>query len=353
MPISVALEGELRKAAGRAAGGTFLSLSGSWHTPTVRRMHARPDPKLAIEYHDNLPQRIRSYLSARGIPDETTDRFLVGWNGNRIAIPIVGRDGRLAFFKLAKDPDDPAPGPKMLTPPGASAELYGWERVLAIPDHIIVCEGEFDRLVLESRGFAAVTSTGGAGTFLAEWADALRQIPAVSICFDNDAAGRSGTARVARLIPHARIALLPDEVGDGGDVTDYFVRLNKNREDFEALLEAAQPLPPELRSSAERRATARNSEATKNEAWQLKSLVPLATLIARYVELRPRGQHLVGRCPFHEDRTPSFVLFPATQSFHCFGCRAHGDALTFLMRIEHLTFPEALNALRELAQRHD
>jgi DNA primase len=49
----------------------------------------------------------------------------------------------------------------MLATPGAHAEFYGWERALANPEQIIVCEGEFDGLVLESDGFATVTSTGG------------------------------------------------------------------------------------------------------------------------------------------------------------------------------------------------
>jgi DNA primase len=61
-----------------------------------------------------------------------------------------------------------------------------------------------------------------------------------------------------------------------------------------------------------------------------------------------RGQNYVARCPFHLDRTPSLVVFPTTQTFHCFGCRAHGDALAFLMKIENLTFREALQVLRQL-----
>src|SRR5437867_1014088 len=201
---------------------------------------------IARQYHRNLPPRVREYLrQVRGISDDVIDRHLLGWNGSRITIPVSDRENRLAFFKLAKDPEDKTDSPKMLATPGAHAELYGWERVLAKPDQIIVCEGEFDRLVLESQGFAAVTSTGGALTFRPTWAEAFRELPQVYVCFDNDGPGLAGAERVARMIPRARLVRLPEEVGDGGDVTDFFVRLGRSREEVIGLLEAAGPLAEE------------------------------------------------------------------------------------------------------------
>jgi DNA primase len=178
---------------------------------------------LAAEYHKALPGRIRQYLYRRGIPDLLIDFHLLGWNGSRITVPIFNREGELAFFKLARDPEDRLPGPKMMTTPGAHAELYGWGEVLKKPTQIVICEGEFDRLVLEAKGFTAVTSTGGAGVFRAEWAKDFQSIPEVYICFDNDDAGKDGADRVARLIPHAKLVELPRQVGDGGDVTDFFI----------------------------------------------------------------------------------------------------------------------------------
>jgi DNA primase len=74
----------------------------------------------------------------------------------------------------------------MLATRGSYVELYGWGHVLAKPPQIIICEGEFDRFVLESKGFRAVTSTGGAGTFREEWAKEFEDIPEVYICFDRD-----------------------------------------------------------------------------------------------------------------------------------------------------------------------
>src|SRR5947209_6908955 len=136
--------------------------------------------ELACEYHRNLPAHVREYLQqVRGISREIVDLHLLGWNGSRITIPIFGRTGTLAFFKLAKDPEDKTDSPKMLASPGAHAELYGWQRVLAKPEQIIICEGEFDRLVLESRGLAAVTSTGGALTFRPEWVEGFHEIPTI------------------------------------------------------------------------------------------------------------------------------------------------------------------------------
>src|SRR5438876_10752812 len=228
--------------------------------------------ELAREYHRNLPANVREYLQqARGISAEVIDRHLLGWNGSRITIPIFDREGKFPFFKLAKGPQDKIESPKMLATPGAHADLYGWERVICKPEQIIVCEGEFDRLALESRGFAAVTSTGGALTFRPEWAEVLREIPTIYICFDNDAAGRAGAERVARLIPHARIVRLPEEVGDGGDVTDFFVRLGRGREEFIGLLEAARPLPEEQRTEAPTRQPAVARTAHDGEVDRLKS----------------------------------------------------------------------------------
>src|SRR5215212_2625989 len=151
---------------------------------------------LALQYHDALPARIRAYLNARGIPDELIDFHLLGWNGWRITIPIHNRRGEVTFFRLGKDPDDARPSPKMLSSPGSTVELYGWEQVEREPSQLIICEGEFDRLVLEANDFAAVTSTGGAATFRPEWAQALQGINEVYICFDRDNAGANGAKLV-------------------------------------------------------------------------------------------------------------------------------------------------------------
>lgn len=298
-------------------------------------------------WNRGMTPRIRAYLNGRGISDDVIERFLLGWDWRRITIPVVTRAGDQVHFRFAKDPDDTLPGPKVIGEAGVPADLYGWDAVQRKPRQLVLCEGEFDRLVLEGRGFPAATSTGGAGVFRKEWARALAPIPEVYVCFDRDKAGRRGAKRVARLLPRARIVELPEEVGPGGDVTDFFVRLGKSPEDFAALLRQARPLPPEKTPWAGPRP--RPAPVGRGEAAELKARVRIEDLVGDYLELRKVGRAFVGRCPFHDDRHPSFVVYPETQSFYCFGCQVHGDAFEFLMRAESLTFPEAVQVLRRIA----
>ena len=80
---------------------------------------------------------------------------------------------------------------------------------------------------------------------------------------------------------------------------------------------------------------------------ELKYNTDIEQVIGRYVQLRRRGKNLTGLCPFHSEKTPSFTVYPDTQSFYCFGCGAGGDAITFLRKIENLDY---MDAVRELAQ---
>lgn len=75
----------------------------------------------------------------------------------------------------------------------------------------------------------------------------------------------------------------------------------------------------------------------------------IVELIGSYVTLRRAGSNYTGLCPFHSERTPSFTVFPDTQSFFCFGCEAGGDAFTFVMRSENLEYPAAVEFLAKRA----
>jgi DNA primase (bacterial type) len=307
-------------------------------------------------YHQVLPTGIRRYLNAqRGIRNDVIDLHLLGWNGQCITIPVFDRQGQFAFFKLAKDPQDKSDSPKMLASPGAHAELYGWEQVNRRPRQIIICEGEFDRLVVESHGFPTVTSTAGARVFRQDWANALQGIPELFICFDRDQAGREGALNVARLLPKARVIELPEEVGPGGDATDFFARLGHGGGEFMALMEKARPIEPEDLGTGPEPPRGPSDGIAERSAGQInrvKQLGPITDVISQYVTLRPSGKAFMGLCPFHNDHTPSLAVYPKTGTFYCFGCQKHGDALAFLMEKERLSFAEALKALSLATPNH-
>lgn len=83
---------------------------------------------------------------------------------------------------------------------------------------------------------------------------------------------------------------------------------------------------------------------------QLKENINLADLIGSYVPLKKHGRYYMASCPFHgPERTPSFAVSPDKGFYYCFGCHASGDAITFMEKMENLTFVEAVERLAEYA----
>jgi len=77
----------------------------------------------------------------------------------------------------------------------------------------------------------------------------------------------------------------------------------------------------------------------------VRSRTDIVEVISEYVVLKRAGQNYLGLCPFHQEKTPSFTVSPTKQIFYCFGCSTGGSAFTFLMKRDHLTFHEAVEAL--------
>jgi hypothetical protein len=77
----------------------------------------------------------------------------------------------------------------------------------------------------------------------------------------------------------------------------------------------------------------------------VRDRVDIVDLVGRYVSLKKAGRSHKGLCPFHHEKSPSFVVTPERGTWHCFGCGEGGNAFTFLMRHENLTFPEAVRSL--------
>ena len=82
---------------------------------------------------------------------------------------------------------------------------------------------------------------------------------------------------------------------------------------------------------------------------ELREKIDIETVVSPYVSLRRRGRLLTGLCPFHNEKTPSFTVYPDSRSFYCFGCGAGGEIITFVRRIENLDFVEAVKSLAQRA----
>ena len=82
---------------------------------------------------------------------------------------------------------------------------------------------------------------------------------------------------------------------------------------------------------------------------ELSQRTDIIELVSGYVQLRRRGRTYTGLCPFHSEKTPSFVVYPENSSFYCFGCGAGGDAITFVKKINNLDYIEAVRFLASRA----
>ena len=78
---------------------------------------------------------------------------------------------------------------------------------------------------------------------------------------------------------------------------------------------------------------------------ELRMRCDIEQIISSYVQLKRRGKNLVGLCPFHNEKTPSFTVYPESQSYYCFGCGAGGEVINFIRRAENLDYVEAVSYL--------
>lgn len=197
--------------------------------------------KQAEEFHSKLTDYWRLWLKEqRGLSDEVITKFKIGFNGKALSIPLYGKDLKYGCIKFRKNPFDVSPSSKYWFTAGATAELYGWEHINDPKPALIICEGEFDRLILETHGIPAVTSTNGVLTFKDEWIDCIQDSSSeIYICFDNDDPGFTGARSLAKKLPKARIVQIPRSEGIK-DISEYVVKYGIEK--FKELLKEARGL---------------------------------------------------------------------------------------------------------------
>src|SRR5205807_2117122 len=82
---------------------------------------------------------------------------------------------------------------------------------------------------------------------------------------------------------------------------------------------------------------------------EIKARLDIVEVVGQYVRLQRSGRQFSGLCPFHAERTPSFSVSQERQAWYCFGCQEGGDIISFVEKIEHVDFRQALEQLAERA----
>lgn len=186
-----------------------------------------------------IPNNITKYLEGRML-----NPIIFGWGNyygkNWIMIPVRDKDAKTLFYKLRKDPfDDTNPDKYKFYPPNSHATLFGQEILNSKHDKLVVCEGEFDSLLLRGKNIPAITSTAGAGSFKDEWIEMFSHIPNIYIAFDSDEAGIKGSINlIKKLLGQNYKGNLFHITLPVKDITDYFLT-GATTEDFFKL---AQPV---------------------------------------------------------------------------------------------------------------
>lgn len=203
------------------------------------------DPALPGKYHRALMEStsvIRDVLrDKRGLTDATLDRFMIGWDGDRVTIPIYDESNELVNIRRYKW-NSFEDGLKMINYEDTMGNAYGENRIYGI-EHllddackaIVWCEGEWDRLVAEQHKIPACTTTAGANNFRIEWLKLLKRKKRIYVCYDNDEAGRRASEfLVDKLRGSIDIYVVqwPKDWREKGDITDIFVNDHYTRDEF-------------------------------------------------------------------------------------------------------------------------
>ncbi len=90
-------------------------------------------------------------------------------------------------------------------------------------------------------------------------------------------------------------------------------------------------------------------ESSRDQIEEIRNRLDVVDVIGKYVQLKQAGKNYSGKCPFHVEKTPSFIVSPELQRYKCFGCGESGDIFTFIQKIENIDFPETLEKLAKEA----
>lgn len=203
-----------------------------------------PSRKQVKVWHERLmgnKPALKIMTEKRGLKPSTLKKHLIGYDGQRFVIPVFDEDGEIVnirkYLYNARNHKD-----KMISAVAGHGEarIYGLE-TLAENDDIILTEGELDRLIGLQNKLPAVTHTGGAAVFKAEWAIHFKD-KNVWIAYDEDSAGDQGAIKAAQVLKQVANSVHRLKWGTGikgGDTTDFFVLNGGSRDDVYMLMQDA------------------------------------------------------------------------------------------------------------------
>jgi len=90
-------------------------------------------------------------------------------------------------------------------------------------------------------------------------------------------------------------------------------------------------------------------DSSRDQIEEIRGKLDIVDVVGKYVQLKQAGKNYSGKCPFHLEKTPSFIVSPELQRYKCFGCGESGDIFTFVQKIENIDFPETLEKLAKEA----
>lgn len=214
----------------------------------------RPDIEVGLvqEYHNRLMSLtgpIRDVLrQRRGLTDDTLVEFQLGWDGERVTIPVYDEYNTLVNFRRYKWNSN-EDNWKVLNYVDELNNKYGEVRIFGVDrvvdpevDYIVWSEGELDRIICEQYGFPCACATSGAGTWKPDWTRLFRGKKRVYLAQDNDEAGRIATKKLCEKLHRVvdvYIINWPEGFPVKGDITDFFTKCGQTKEDFQALLDSA------------------------------------------------------------------------------------------------------------------
>ncbi len=177
---------------------------------------------------------LKTFQDKYGLTRETIEKYLIGYQNGNYVIPIEVSPGKWTIKEHKGNQTK-----------GSKVSLYPPEIIKDGMPYVIVTEGEFKALLLNQKGFPAVTGTGGAGTWKREWSGLFSNLNVI-IAYDNDEPGQKGAMTVVNhlkgIARGVKVIEWPSfmDSKERKDVTDFFVTLKKTKEDFQGLIGGAK-----------------------------------------------------------------------------------------------------------------